>query len=140
MIARVRLDHLRNDLSSTRRSAAPSGSQAPNPGKVDNARVPTCAPSKTPHPAVQRWWTKAKENGRRYLIDTGPSFHMGDKMQLTQVEHRTIRKIHDPIWVITANGPIQVTEEADVYVSDLKVTVTVRLSKDTPFLLLVRSG
>ena len=44
-------------------------------------------------------------------------------------------EIEDPTTVVTANGEVQTNEEAQVYVHDLDLLVTVQILDDTPAVL-----
>ena len=47
------------------------------------------------------------------------------------------KKIQEPITAVTANGEVQTDQEAQVYVHDLSLFVTVQLLEDTPAVLLL---
>ena len=47
----------------------------------------------------------------------------------------TLKRSRNPITVVTANGEVQTNEEAQVYVHDLHLFVTVQLLEDTPAVL-----
>ena len=66
------------------------------------------------------------------LVDSGASIHMLSKKDLRSDEMDTLRRSRNPTTVVTANGEVQTNEEAQVYVHDLDLFVTVPL-----FVLLV---
>ena len=43
-----------------------------------------------------------------------------------------VRRSRNPTSVVTANGEVQTNEEAQVYVHDLDLFVTVQIPNDTP--------
>ena len=57
--------------------------------------------------------------------------HMLSKSDLSSDELDTLRRSRYPVTVKTANGEVQTTEEAQVYVHDLDLFVTVQLDKST---------
>ena len=61
--------------------------------------------------------------------------HMLNKKDLTSDEMDTLRRSRNPTTVVTANGEVQTNEEAQVYVHDLDLFVTVQLLEDTPAVL-----
>ena len=61
--------------------------------------------------------------------------HMLSKKDLSSVELDTIKRSRNPIIVVTATGEVQINEEAQVYVHDLHIFVTVELLVDTPAVL-----
>ena len=44
----------------------------------------------------------------------------------------TVKRSRNPTTVVTANGEVQTNEEAQVYVHDLDLFVTVQLLEETP--------
>ena len=56
--------------------------------------------------------------GRRYLIDTGASYHMAPFNGLTPAERRTIKEVAQPFPMRTANDVVQITHTAVVVVPD----------------------
>ena len=57
--------------------------------------------------------------------------HMLNKNDLSSGELETLRRFRNPRTVVTANGEVQMKEEASVYVHDLNLFVTVQLLEDT---------
>ena len=72
---------------------------------------------------------------RMFVVDSGASVHMLSKKDLSSNEIDTLRSSRNPTTVVTANGEVQTNEEAQVYVHDLDLFVTVKLSDDTPAVL-----
>ena len=72
---------------------------------------------------------------KKFNVDSGASVHMMSKMDMSPEELETVKVSRRPTTVITADGSINATEEATVYVKDLDMFVTVQLLKDTPAVL-----
>ena len=70
-----------------------------------------------------------------FVIDSGASMHMLSKKDLSSDEMETLRRSRAPTTVVTANGEVQTNEEAQVYVRDLDMFVTVQLLDETPAVL-----
>jgi hypothetical protein len=80
--------------------------------------------------------TSSHLDGRKFIVDSGASFHLISRCNLTPREKKTIRKRSEPIHLQTANGIIQGTHEADVYVKDLNdEKITCIIVKDCPALI-----
>ena len=58
--------------------------------------------------------------------------HILSKKDLNSHEMDTLRRSRTPTTVVTANGEVQTNEEAQVYVQDLDLFVTVQLLEETP--------
>ena len=61
--------------------------------------------------------------------------HMLSKRDLSSGEMDTVRRSRIPTTVVTANWEVQTNEEAQVYVHDLDLCVTVQILGDTPAVL-----
>ena len=72
---------------------------------------------------------------RMFVVDSGASMHMLSKKDLSSDEMGTLRRSRNPTTVVTANGEVQTNEEAQVYVHDLDLFVTVQLLDETPAVL-----
>ena len=70
-----------------------------------------------------------------FVVDSGASMHMLSKKDLSSDEMDTLRRSRTPTVVVTANGALQTNEEAQVYVHDLGLFVTVQLLEETPAVL-----
>ena len=81
--------------------------------------------------------TKEPEE-REFLVDSGASMHMVSKRDLNSADLETVRTSKSPTTVMTANGEVQTTEEATVYVKELDLVVTVMLLEETPAILSLR--
>ena len=68
---------------------------------------------------------------RQFLVDSRASMHMLSKKDLSSAEIDTLWRSRIPTTVVTANGEVQTNEEAQVYVHDLGLFVTVQLLEDT---------
>ena len=68
---------------------------------------------------------------RMFVVDAGASMHMLSKKDLRSDEMDTLRRSRNPTTVVTANGELQTNEEAQVYVHDLDLFVTVLLLEET---------
>ena len=60
--------------------------------------------------------------------------------QKSSAELETLQKSRNPTTVITASGEVQSNEEAQVYVHDLDLFVTVQILEDTLAVLSLGSG
>ena len=70
-----------------------------------------------------------------FVFDSGASMHMLSKKDLSSDEMDTLRMSRNPTTVVTANGEVQTNEEAQVYVHDLYLFVTVQVLQETPAVL-----
>ena len=70
-----------------------------------------------------------------FVVDSGASMHMLSKKDLSSDELDTLRRFRNPTTVVTANGEVQTNEEAQVYVQDLDLFVTVQTLEETPAVL-----
>ena len=70
-----------------------------------------------------------------FVVDSGASMHMLSKKDPSSDEMDTLRRSRNPTTVVTANGEVQTNEEAQVYVQDLDLFVTVPLLEETPAVL-----
>ena len=61
--------------------------------------------------------------------------HMLSKKDFSSAELETLQKSRNPTVVITTNGEVQTSEEAQGYVHDLELFVTVQILEDTPAVL-----
>ena len=57
------------------------------------------------------------------MVDSGASMHLVSRSTLTKREKQTLRTMRTPIRLQTANGIVWVTEEVDIYIQELKITV-----------------
>ena len=62
-----------------------------------------------------------------FVVDSGASMHTLSKKDLSSDEMDTLRRSRIHTTVVTANGEVQTNEEAQVYVHDLDLFVTVQL-------------
>ena len=75
---------------------------------------------------------------REFVVDSGALLHMISKKDLNsgELENRDdIKKSGD---VITANGEVQMNEEATVYVREMDIFLTMKVIEDTPAVLSLR--
>ena len=72
---------------------------------------------------------------RILVVDSGASMHMLSKKDLSSDQMDTLRRSGNPTTVVTANGEVHTHEEAQVYVQDLDLFVTVHLLEETPAVL-----
>ena len=70
-----------------------------------------------------------------FVVDSGASMHMLRKKDSSSDDMDTLRRSRNPTTVMTANGEVQTNEEAQVYVHDLDLFVTVQLLENTPAVL-----
>ena len=69
---------------------------------------------------------------RTFVVDSGASMCMLSKRDLSPAEMDTLRRSRTRTMVLTANWEVQTNEEAQVYVHDLGLFVTVQLLEETP--------
>ena len=79
--------------------------------------------------------TSKSPEEREFAVDSGASVHMLSKRDLSSDEMEDSAEIQEPTTVVTANGKVQTNEEAQVYVHDLDLLVTVQLLEETPAVL-----
>ena len=80
--------------------------------------------------------SSTKPQEREFVVDSGASMHMlSRKDQDSAGTLESIRVSRKPTTVITANGVVQINEEATVYVYDLDLFVTAQILEDTPVVL-----
>ena len=64
------------------------------------------------------------------MVDSGASMHMPSKKSFELGRTGTLRKSRNPTRVITVDGEVQTSEEAQVYVHDFDFFVTVKILGD----------
>ena len=69
---------------------------------------------------------------RMFVVGSGASVNMLSKKDLSSDELDTSKGCSNPTAVKTANGEVQTDEEAQVYVQDLDLFVTVQILEETP--------
>ena len=72
---------------------------------------------------------------RMFVVVSGVSMHRLSKKDSSSDEIDFLRRSRTPATVVTANGEVQTNEEAQVYVYDLDLFVTVQLRDETPAVL-----
>ena len=72
---------------------------------------------------------------KKFIVDSGASVHMMSKMGSSPEELETVNVSRRTTTVITADGSMNATEEAMVYVKEMDMFVTVQLLQDTPAVL-----
>ena len=70
-----------------------------------------------------------KPEEREFVVDSGASMHMISKKDLSEAEMDTLTKSCSPTIVITANGEVQTQEEAILYVKELDIFLTMKVSR-----------
>ena len=68
---------------------------------------------------------------REFVVDSGATMHMVSKKNLNRAELETMRMSRNLSTVMTANGEVQTSEEATVYVKQLDLFVKVMLLEET---------
>ena len=68
---------------------------------------------------------------RRYVVDSGASFHLVDSETLTSKELASVRKLKRPIPISTANGDIELKSKCTIYVHELGEHVEAYLHEGT---------
>ena len=76
-----------------------------------------------------------KPEEREFVVDSGASMHMISKKDFNDAEMDTLTKSCSPTIVITANGEVQMHEEATVYVKELDIFLTIKVLDNTPVVL-----
>ena len=71
--------------------------------------------------------TSKSSEEREFVVDSGASLHMMSKTDLSSEEMGTVKRSRNPTVVLTANGEVHTHEEAQVFVHDLNLFVTVQL-------------
>ena len=71
------------------------------------------------------------KRGRRYIVDSGASFHLVSKNNLNSKERHTIVSLDRPIPIQTANGEVELNEKVRICVHDLNVYVWAHLLPNT---------
>ena len=69
---------------------------------------------------------------REFIVESGASLRMMSKSDLTSEEQETVRKSKDPSVTMTANGRTHTKGEGTVFISDLDMSVQVKLLKASP--------
>ena len=82
-------------------------------------------------PEKSRMFCLEHKRGRRYIVDSGASFHLVSKNNLNSKERYTIVSLDRPIPIQTANGEVELNEKVRVYVHDLNVHVWAHLLPNT---------
>ena len=72
---------------------------------------------------------------REIIVDSGASKRMIGINQLTESERKSIRCLSIPFLVQTAHGVVHCTNEARIYIHDLKLWVWAQLLEDSPAVL-----
>ena len=117
-------------------------SDAPAEARGNGKRYPQAQGKRTkPHSArlpmfgAHQAPSSTKPENREFVVDSGASIHMLNKKDPNSAELDTFRVSRNPTTVIPANGEVQTTEEATVYVYDLDLIVTVQIVQDAPVVL-----
>ena len=72
---------------------------------------------------------------RTFVVDSGASMYMLSKRDFSPAEMDTLRRSRTRTVVLTANWEVQTNEEAQVFVHDLDLFLTVQVLDDTPAVL-----
>ena len=70
-------------------------------------------------------------SGRNYIVDSGASFHLVSRDELTDQESSTIVSLGEAIPIQTANGEVELKEKCQIYVRDLKVKIWAHILPET---------
>ena len=76
--------------------------------------------------------TSKRPDEREFVVDSGATMCMLSKKNSSSGEMDTVKRSRTPTVVLTANGEVQAHEEAQVFVHDLNLFVTVHLLDETP--------
>ena len=80
--------------------------------------------------AIQAPTSKSPEE-REFVVDPGASMHMLSKKDLSSDELDILLRSRNTTVGVTANGEVQTNEEAQVYVHDLDLFMTVQILEET---------
>ena len=72
---------------------------------------------------------------REFLVDSGALMQVLSNKDLSSEEVETLRRPRIPTSMLTANGEVQTNEEAQVFVHDIDIFVTVQVLDHTPAVL-----
>ena len=72
---------------------------------------------------------------REFVVDSGASMHIMSKKEKSSEEMDTLRRFRTLTVVLTANGEVHTHEEAQVFVQDLNLFVTVQVLEETTAVL-----
>ena len=75
------------------------------------------------------------KGSRTYIVDSGASFHLVCRADMTDREIATITALDEPIPIQTANGVVDLSEKCEIFIQDLKVKVWAYILSDTVSLL-----
>ena len=75
--------------------------------------------------------TSTRLEESEFFVDSGASIHMMRKKELSSGERDTVKRSRTSTVVLTANEEVQTHEEAQVFVHDLNLFVTVQLPDET---------
>ena len=81
--------------------------------------------------------TSTRPVERDFVVESGASMHMMSKRDLSSEEMDTVKRFRTPTVVLTANGDVHTHEEAQVFVHDPNLFVTVPLLEETLAVLLL---
>ena len=87
--------------------------------------------------AMQAPITSKSSEELEFVVDSGASLHMMSKKDLSSEEMGTVKRSRNPTVVLTANGEVHTHEEAQVFVHDLNLFVTVQFLERRPRILLM---
>ena len=79
--------------------------------------------------------TQVKDKLRRYLVDSGASFHLVQWKDLTAREKESVRYASREVTLSTANGEVEVQKIVDINIHELNKTVHACLMEDGPPIL-----
>ena len=97
-----------------------------------SSRIRTKATFRTPVEAkVMPAPTSKRPAEREFVGDSGASTHMMSKKEISSEEMDTVKRSRNSTVVLTANGEVHTHEEAQVFVHDLNLFVTVQFFKET---------
>ena len=79
--------------------------------------------------------TSKRPEEREFVVGSGASMHMMSKKELSSEEMGTVKRSRTPTVVLTANGEVHTHEEAQVFVHETNLFVTVQSLEETPAVL-----
>ena len=84
--------------------------------------------------------TSKRPEERKFEVDSGASLHMVSWKELSSEELDTVRRSRTPTVVLAANGEVHTIGEAQVFVHDLNLFVTVQSLDETLAVLSLWAG
>ena len=118
----------KNQKTKQRKRMKKLAAQSP---KAAEGALNGASPTARASPDSDRGPREKQPRPRRYIVDSGASFHLVDPRTLTKQERDTIEDVDVPVHLETANGEVTVSQRALVHVKELDLQVWAFLKRDT---------